>query len=252
MATRKGEEIPNSDCFPSTQWTVVLAAGDVDDEKRQEALENLCRVYWRPLYYFARRKVAQPADAQDLVQGFFERLIEKDFLARPIWDETKSFRGFLKCALERFRINEWKARTAKKRGGGAAVLRLDFDGAESDFLVAEVDGISEEETFDRSWALTTFGRALEEVKEHYESNDKRTLFEFLKSTLPGHSQQRRKYALVAEDLGISENTLKSEVKRFRENHFPRALRNVVSNTMHSPSSNDLDGEIRYLLGIVVG
>ena len=251
MEERNVKGVPNPDFFPTTEWTVVLAASDVEDRKRQDALESLCRVYWRPLYYFARRKVSQSADAQDLVQGFFEKLIEKDFLSRPDWDRARSFRGFLKCAIERYRINDWKAKSAKKRGGGIPAIHLDFDGAELDYDFAGVAKVSEEQIFDRSWALTTLGRALEEVKVHYESLDKISLFDFLKSTLPGSLQERQKYSVVAGDLGISENTLKSEVKRFRETHFPRALRRVVANTMRSPSHSELDGEIRYLLEIVV-
>src|SRR5439155_15577323 len=43
--------------FATTHWSVVLEAQGESPEA-QEALEKLCRVYWRPIYSFVRRQGA--------------------------------------------------------------------------------------------------------------------------------------------------------------------------------------------------
>ena len=217
--------------------------------EKQSALERLCQIYWQPLYYYARRLTRQPADAQDLVQGFFHRLIEKEYLALIEKKETGSFRGFLKCALERYRIDEWRSLTAVKRGGGSHHLSLDFEAAERDFGEWEIGHSDSSLIYDRLWALVTLGQALEVSKNFFVKRNKEDLFEFLKKTLPGQGP-RGTYQSEAERLGVPVNTLKSEVKRFREEIFPMAIRQVVSETVNYRCVEELDEEIRYLVEIV--
>ncbi len=117
--------------FANTHWSIVLSAGDKRNPTRAlQSLEKLCRVYWLPLYTYIRRQGESPADAQDLTQEFFARLLEKNFLGSV--DQTKGrFRSFLLASLKHFLSNERDRQRAQKRGGGQAPLPLDFSGAET-------------------------------------------------------------------------------------------------------------------------
>src|SRR5437773_11218214 len=110
--------------FTTTHWSVVLAAGQSSSPASQAALEQLCRRYWYPLYAYVRRRGSSPEDAQDLTQGFFERLLERDLLAdlRP---SGARFRSFLLHALKNHLASEWTRAHAGKRGGTITVLSLD-------------------------------------------------------------------------------------------------------------------------------
>lgn len=105
-----------TETFHTTQWSVVLAAGDgQQDRESQRALETLCQTYWAPLYAYVRHKVRNDKDAQHLIQAFFERLLEKETLTTA--DPRRGrFRTFLLTACERFLINEWQKGNALKRG----------------------------------------------------------------------------------------------------------------------------------------
>src|SRR6266516_3625260 len=110
--------------FTTTHWSVVLKAADGSAPGAQEALEQLCRTYWYPLYAYVRRRGHSPEDAQDLTQEFFARLLEKKIFrqARP---ERGRFRSFLLTSFKHFLVNEWHRATARKRGGGHRPVPLD-------------------------------------------------------------------------------------------------------------------------------
>jgi len=111
-----GEKVGPSDSFEATHWSVVLAAGNPQSPQAQTALAELCRAYWYPLYVFIRRQGTNAEDAQDLVQGFFARLIEKNFVAAAE-PEKGRFRSFLLLALKRYMANQWDHANREKRGG---------------------------------------------------------------------------------------------------------------------------------------
>ncbi len=111
--------------FVTTHWSVVLQAGQKESTHALDALEQLCRVYWYPLYAYVRRRGYSAPDAQDLTQEFFARLLERKWLARA--DQAKGrFRTFLLHALERFLANEWDKVRALKRGGAQRPVPLRF------------------------------------------------------------------------------------------------------------------------------
>src|SRR5215831_15971781 len=118
--------------FVTTHWSVVLSARAKDESRSAAALETLCRTYWYPLYAFLRRQGRAPHDAQDLTQGFFARLLEKDYLQAAAREKGK-FRSFLLVALKRFLANEWERQHAQKRGGFAPIISINQEEAESRF-----------------------------------------------------------------------------------------------------------------------
>jgi DNA-directed RNA polymerase specialized sigma24 family protein len=110
--------------FVTTHWSLVLRAGQADSESVREALQQLCRIYWHPLYVFIRRQGRTPHEAEDLPQGFFARLLEKNFVADASQERGK-FRSFLLVAMKRFLANEWDWQHAQKRGGFQTVVAID-------------------------------------------------------------------------------------------------------------------------------
>src|SRR5436190_2019344 len=112
---------PTSDAFESTQWSIVVSAGNQESPRAQQALAKLCQTYWYPLYVFVRRQGQAPEDAQDLVQGFFAKLIEKNYVADAEREKGR-FRSFLLLALKRYMANEWDHAHREKRGGWKEII----------------------------------------------------------------------------------------------------------------------------------
>src|SRR6516165_2026346 len=137
--------------FTTTHWSVVLEAQG-ESPAAQEALENLCRTYWRPIYGFVRREGAKPEEAKDITQGFFLVLLErKDF--NLVRQEKGRLRSFLLASLKHFMANERRDAAAIKRGGGQKLLPL--DGIEA-YDVSDFDRgamLSPDLLYDRRWAF---------------------------------------------------------------------------------------------------
>ena len=106
--------------FATTHWSVVLAASQSTDAQASEALEQLCRTYWYPLYAYVRRRGYNPEDAEDLTQEFFARFLAGNYLARVDRERAK-FRSYLLGALNHFLADAWDHAHRVKRGGGQAL-----------------------------------------------------------------------------------------------------------------------------------
>src|SRR5262249_34329686 len=160
-------------------WSVVLAAGQKHTSECSAALEALCRRYWPPLYSYVRRRGYNPHDAQDLTQGFFARLLEKDYLSAV--DRSKGkFRSFLLAALEHFLANEWRRTQAQKRGGLATFISLDDTSAEQQYVQAQSQALSAEKLFEQQWATTLLGAVLKRLRDEFMAAGKAPLFEEIK------------------------------------------------------------------------
>ena len=142
--------------FPMTRWTIVSMARGADDASARQALEELCAVYWYPLYGFARRRGLSPQDAEDGVQAFFLKLLEHDSLGR-VDRERGRLRSFLLGALSKFLAQRWRNEVTAKRGGGVKLIAIDRDWAEERLGVHVGDG-TERADFDREWAYTLIDR----------------------------------------------------------------------------------------------
>ena len=150
--------------FATTQWSLVLRAAQPNDPAARTAMEALCRRYWFPLYAFARRRVAEVHEAQDLTQEFFLRLLEKNSLttASP---ERGRFRSFLLTSLKNFLANEWDRAIAQKRGGGRERLSLDWDVGESRLSLEPAHSDTPEREFERQWALTLLDVVIQRLQD---------------------------------------------------------------------------------------
>ncbi len=234
--------------FATTQWSMVIAAGRNDTVRSQAALGRLCSIYWYPLYAFVRRQGVTAADAQDITQSFFARLIEKQDLADV--DRAKGkFRSFLLAAMKNFLSNEWDKARAKKRGGGEKnFTSLDAKSAETRYHLEPADTMTADKVFERQWALTLLDEVLKRVREEYAADGKEALFEQLKPTLTGE-KTAAPYSEIATKLGMSEGAVKVAVHRLRH-CYRDTLRAEIAATVVDPG--EVDEELRHLFAALSG
>jgi RNA polymerase sigma-70 factor (ECF subfamily) len=238
-----GSSSAPGDIFATTHWTVVLAAGRRHTPKADTALEELCRTYWFPLYAYVRRRGHAKADAEDMVQAFFARLLEKNFLA-GLDSERGKFRAFLLAALKHFLANEWDKSQAQKRGGGEIPLSLDWQTADTKFQVAATNEPSPDKAFDREWALALLAKVIERLEQECAADSKAKLFAQLKMFLTaggGDPAQRE----VAAALRMEEGAVRVAVHRLRK-RYRVLLRDEIAQTLADESQ--VDEEMRALFG----
>jgi RNA polymerase sigma-70 factor (ECF subfamily) len=224
--------------FFTTRWSLVARAGSGSREAH-DALESLCGTYWFPLYAFARRRGLDHHAAQDAVQGFFARLIEKQDLAAAD-KERGRFRSFLLGALTNYLANAWDHDRAEKRGGGRARLSIDEAEAErryaGDLAVADPP----EKLFERQWARELLARARTALAAEWERAGRSDLFLRLEPFLTEPASGDHESAIAGE-LGKSENAIRIALHRLRK-RFGELLRLEVSETVSDP------GEVEAELG----
>jgi RNA polymerase sigma-70 factor (ECF subfamily) len=233
--------------FATTQWTVVLNAGGPDTPEAQTALEELCRIYWRPIYAFVRRLGNPPHDAQDLTQEFFARLLSSGSL-HEVHPEKGRFRSFLLVLLKRFLANEWDKARRLKRGGGETVISIDSGTVETSIQTEDPRAISPERAFDRQWALALLDRVLGLLEEEHKSVGKQRAFEVLKHTLTSDRGAVR-YGFLAQQLNVTEGAVKVAVHRLRQ-RYRELLRAEIARTVVEPSLVDV--ELRFLFTALAG
>lgn len=233
--------------FQTTLWSVVRLAGEGASAASTAALERLCQSYWYPLYAYLRRRGQSPHDAQDLIQGYFEQLLERNLL-QAVRQERGKFRWFLLSTLRRFAANEWNREHAAKRGGRVTLVSLDEETAEGRYRREIPDVATPETLYDQSWAMTLLGRAEEELRREYEQGGRGVLFERLKAFLPG-DWGGSSYRDVGEELGMAEGAVKVAVHRLRR-RFRDCLRGQIAQTVSTAA--EVDEEIRQLFGVFRG
>jgi RNA polymerase sigma-70 factor (ECF subfamily) len=232
--------------FATTHWSLVGAARlDAASQTRaRAALEELCRAYWYPLYAFVRSRGHSAADAQDLTQAFFARIIETGGFASADRERGR-FRSYLLGAMKHFLANEWHRAKAQKRGGRVRLIEWDALDPEGRYAGTMASSDDPEHLFDREWALETIAGALQAVREEMTRAGKGEQFEALKGCLTGQEEESRE--AIAARLGMSEGAVKVAVHRLRQ-RYRRLLRAAIAETVSSEA--DLDDELRYLVGIL--
>jgi len=233
--------------FTTTHWSVVLAASLHESPQADEALAQLCRVYWQPLYAFIRRRGYEEQEAKDLTQEFFARLLRKNYL-RAVDRKKGKFRSFLLAALEHFLANEWRDAHAQKRGGGATLISMDEESAEQQYLQIPSRGVSPEELFARQWAMTLLEQVLANLRREFAAAGKAALFEDLKIFLTGEKRPVS-YGELAAKLQTTEPALKMAVSRMRQ-RYGELLRAEIANTVSSPEQ--VEEELRALFAALSG
>jgi len=229
--------------FTTTHWSVVLEAQG-ESPAAQEALEKLCRIYWRPIYSFVRRQGAGPEEAQDLTQGFFALLLERRDL-RTVRKEKGRLRSYLLTAVKHFLADEHRRAMAIKRGKGES---RKLSGLEELRALEEqpADVFTPDQIYERRWASTLLDRVLSRLEDIYRARGNATLFDSFNQLLgdePGAPSQ----ADIAAQLGMTENAVSQAFHRFRQS-YQSLLREEVANTVATPG--DIENELRYLIAVI--
>jgi RNA polymerase sigma factor (sigma-70 family) len=180
--TPKNSFAPGDGNFPATRWSVVAAVRSGDSNERSHALDVLCAAYWKPVYKYIRLKYSKdPDEAQDLTQGLFIELLERDLLSR--FEPGKSrLRTYVRLCADSFVLNEIKHTGRQKRGGDAVHFALDFPAAEGELHSQTIDPASIpsperfEEFFEKEWIRSLFSAAVGELQDVCKERGKHTAF----------------------------------------------------------------------------
>jgi len=233
--------------FVTTRWSLVLSAAHFgsEEQRARDALAELCRTYWRPIFLFVRARGYSIEDAQDLTQDFFVTILRNNWLQHA--DRKRGrFRSLLLRSLQNFLINAAEKTHAHKRGGGMEFISWDDWMAEApsqlSIPVQALDSLQPERIFDLTWATTVVEHALQRLREECESKGKLWLFQALNSHLTDERDEVS-YANLSAELGMAETAVKKQLHNMRQ-RYRSLLRDEVSQTVEDPA--DVDDEIRYL------
>jgi DNA-directed RNA polymerase specialized sigma24 family protein len=233
-----------ADAFATTHWSLVLTAQS-GSATAEAALEELCRIYWRPLYAFARRQDCDPEEARDLTQGFFEILLKRRDLDAARREKGR-LRSYLLVSFKHFLGRERRREMTIKRGYGQWLIPLEEvhaterAGLPDDGLV---DSLSADRLYQRRWASTLIEHVLRRLKKEYYATGNAVLFDSLKLLLPDEPDAPSR-AEIAVRLGMTENALRQAFHRFRH-RYQMLLREEIGHTVADPS--EIEDELRQLI-----
>lgn len=220
----------------------MIAAAVNPTTDSRKALATLCQMYWSPVYAFIRRNGHDRDQAQDLTQGFFALLLEKNYL-RDADQERGRFRSFLLTAVKHFLANEWDRAHALKRGGGQVPVSIDSVDVETWYAPAAVEETTPERLFERRWALALLEHVMAKLRAELAAMGKAEQFDRLLVFLTPDSEGAR-YEAVAAQMGVSAGALRMSVHRLRRT-YRDLLRAEIAETVSTPE--ETDDEIRFLL-----
>ncbi len=217
------------------------------EAESQAALEVLCQAYWYPVYAFLRRTGRPPADAEDLTQMFFHRLIEE----RALHSASEGFgrlRSYLLGVLKRLMSDQTRCRATEKRGGHREIVSFDQLVAEGQYLAEPRDHETPERCFDRAWAMNLLAAATQQLRQDFVDGKNLDSFEHLQEFLPSGANATS-YREIASRMGVEERVVRLQVHRMRQ-RYRRLIENAVKETLSDPS--ELPDELGHLLGLVAG
>jgi RNA polymerase sigma-70 factor (ECF subfamily) len=226
--------------FPTTRWTLILASREGDGARRA-ALESLLAIYWKPAYFYLRRRGLAVEAAEDAVQGFFLQLLERDFL--PRLDPARGrFRSYLLTALDHYLASQRERETAQKRGGGARLVPIDLALAERELEAAPAGA---QVAYEREWALGVMERAVKRLRQEYEQGRRQGPAEvYLRFFSFESAEPVPSYAEAAARVGLTASQFKAALHRARQ-RFRELLREEVGGTLQD--ATQADGEIGELV-----
>lgn len=233
--------------FNTTRWSVVLSCADsgIESVAARDALSELCKTYWRPIFAYICRRGYSTQDAEDLTQDFFTTLLQGPLLERADPDRGR-FRSLLLKALQDFLGHAIEKRYAHKRGGGMKFVSWDDWMAEApsqlSFSAQALNSWSPEQLFDLRWAATVVEQALRRLQEECQSRKRLRLFETLSVYLTTERADVS-YQNLATTLGIAESAVKKQLHNLRR-RYRWLIREEVAQTVENPS--DVEDEIRHL------
>jgi RNA polymerase sigma-70 factor (ECF subfamily) len=222
--------------FHTTHWSLVLAAA----QDSGKALERLCRIYWRPLYGFARRHGQSQADAEDMVQGFIAKLLQRQWL-RSLDEAKGSFRGFLQVAFRRYMLDQYDRNSSQKRGGGNVAMSLETIEAEEFYCRELATAETPETAYEKAWALEVFSRARAALRDECVAAGRDAAYDAI--------QTGRPLTDLTGELGMTFSALNSLAFRLRR-RLQQLIRDEILQTVSNEA--DLEAEVHSLLRALGG
>lgn len=228
--------------FPTTQWSLIVRAAADDPAERDRALAEICTLYWPPVYAFIRSRGNSPHDAEDLTQGLFAELLERNDFARADANHGR-LRSYLLASACNHLTEAHRHKHRLKRGGHDVILSIDAESAELCCLIPEPrDEMSPDRVFERQWAITVMEGVVTALQERYEQKGQGALFQALKPFLMASAAAPQ--AELAETLGMSAQSLRVSLHRLRQ-RYAELLRQAVKNTLGPKES--VEDEIAHLM-----
>jgi RNA polymerase sigma factor (sigma-70 family) len=227
--------------FTTTHWSIVLAARGRSPEA-EEALEKLCRAYWRPIYGFVRRQGIKPEEAKDLTQGFFALLLERRDLD-AVRKEKGRLRSYLLTSVKHFLTNERKRAMAIKRGAGKQLIPLE-DLRERERIGFEpAETLPADQLYERRWALSLLDQVLARLADEYRAAGNIQFFDRLQKSLTDEPDSPSP-ADTAHEFGMTESAVRQASYRLRQ-RYRQLLREEIAHTVMLPG--DIENELRHLI-----
>ncbi len=239
---------PHPQAFHTTRWSLVLQAGLQGDDTvdSHQALAELCQAYWYPLYGYVRRQGHAEPDAKDLVQGFFEHLLEREMVATA--DPSRGrFRSYLLGSLKHYLSDEQRRRQAIKRGGQAETVSIDTEAGERLLQAENTDERDPEKLYHRGWAESLLNQAIDRLREAHVQVGKQALFEHLEPHLVGNDKTSDTRQALANKLGMTAGAISSSLHRMRQ-RYGELVREAIADTVSDP--NEVDEELRFLMSVL--
>jgi RNA polymerase sigma factor (sigma-70 family) len=230
--------------FTTTHWSVELEAQGESPAAR-DALEKLCRTYWRPIYGFVRRKGVGPEEAKDLTQGFFALLLERRDL-NAVRQEKGRLRSYLLTSLKHFLTNERNRAMAIKRGAGQQSIPLEDLHERERVGFEPEDTLAADQIYQRRWALSLLDHALGRLGDEYRAAGSTRLFDQLQKSLTDEPD-RPSPADIAHQFGMTESAVRQASYRLRQ-RYRQVLREEIAHTVMLPG--DVDDELRHLIAVL--
>jgi DNA-directed RNA polymerase specialized sigma24 family protein len=242
--TATGENAHHGTPFTTTHWSVVLQAQG-QSAAAQEALEKLCRTYWRPIYGFVQRQGVKPEEAKDLTQGFFAMLLERRDL-NAVRQEKGRLRSYLLTSLKHFLTNERNRAMAIKRGAGQQLIPLE-DLRECERMGFEpAETLPADQIYERRWALSVLDHVMARLGDEYRAAGNIQLFDRLQKSLTDEPD-RPSPADTAREFGMTEAAVRQASYRLRQ-RYRELLREEIAHTVVDPA--DIDDELRHLVTVL--
>ena len=229
------------DHFGSTRWSLILSAAAGEVVLADRAIEELCEIYWQPVYEYVHRKFGQNEDAADLTQEFFCHFLRTKGFTKADPARGK-FRCFLLTSLKNFLVSEHRRATTDMRGGDHETMPFGRTSENQADASSGIYGLTPEQLFERDWTLAILRQVMNTLKNEYEKRGALPVYENLKGFLTGQTSGES-HTSVARKLGITETASRANLKRLRA-RFRDHIYSEIRQTLLPTES--VDEEIDYL------
>lgn len=233
--------------FPTTQWSIVMRLRSDDTAVARQAVEDIFTSYRYPLYGYLRSTGVNHEDAEDLLQGFFEKMLRTESLGTADQDRGR-LRTFLLTSLSRFKLNFQRGEQRRHQH-----VRVEADLQDADAARWQLEGPSTHPTpehdYDRLWAAELIAHTRARLLDKYAQRGRQALHDALVPLLSSTLPETGAFHDISARLGMTENALRVALSRMRKD-FRDLLLEEVKRTLDTDS--DARTEIQYLVGLMEG